>query len=409
MPSSEHGSPPSFSSPSKDYYRLKGKNAEELVYDLAKNTFFVDWCFPNPKLPAGKEVCDLLVVYDTVAIIWQIKDLKLDSRGQYNKSEVEKNLRQLSGARRQLFDLRTPIELENVRRRKEKFDPTVIKDIYLISALLGEGEGEDTFSLVEEIANHRVHVFNRSFVEIILNELDTVGDFTHYLKAKEHFVSTCCQMVIAGGEEDLLAYYLMSGRSFSKLLQVDCVLVDDTFWDDLQMRPEYQAKKKADAISYGWDGIIDRAHEGPEEYERVARELARPNRLERRILSKAFLGAYRKAQNARGRNLFRRVVISDGVTYCFLFRDATVDRSHRKHQLLALCWVARGQAGQNRKVIGVATEWVLAPTASYDFCFLEVPTWTEECQRTMERLQSEAGILRNPSITRVHEDEYPGG
>ena len=58
----------------------------------------------------------------------------------YNKAEVQKNLRQLSGARRQLFDLKTPIELENPFRGKEKFDPSIIKEIYLISVLLGEGE-----------------------------------------------------------------------------------------------------------------------------------------------------------------------------------------------------------------------------------------------------------------------------
>jgi len=37
----------------------------------------IDWCYPNPKLPDGKELCDLLVVFDDKAIICQIKNLKL--------------------------------------------------------------------------------------------------------------------------------------------------------------------------------------------------------------------------------------------------------------------------------------------------------------------------------------------
>ncbi len=63
---------------SKHYFQIKGKNAEKVVHDLAEKTFLTDWCFPNPKLQNGKELCDLLVVFDNIAIIWQIKDLKFN-------------------------------------------------------------------------------------------------------------------------------------------------------------------------------------------------------------------------------------------------------------------------------------------------------------------------------------------
>jgi hypothetical protein len=54
----------------------------------------------NPRLLDGKELCDLLVVFNDVAIIRQLKDLKLQEDGQYKRAEVEKNLRQLAGARK---------------------------------------------------------------------------------------------------------------------------------------------------------------------------------------------------------------------------------------------------------------------------------------------------------------------
>lgn len=133
----------------RDYFFIKGKNAESFVQDLALKTFFRDWCYLNPQLPDGKELCDLLVIFDDIAIIWQIKDLKLDKHGKYKKSEVEKNLRQLAGARRQLLNLQKVIELENPRRGKEQFDPIIIREIHLISALLGAGE--DFFSPTESI------------------------------------------------------------------------------------------------------------------------------------------------------------------------------------------------------------------------------------------------------------------
>ena len=57
--------------------QLKGRNAENFVYELAQKSFITDWCYQNPKLN-GKEICNLLIVYDEITIIWQIKDLKLD-------------------------------------------------------------------------------------------------------------------------------------------------------------------------------------------------------------------------------------------------------------------------------------------------------------------------------------------
>ena len=127
-------------------------------------------------------MCDLLVVFDEVAIIWQIKDLKLDNQGKCKESEVRKNLRQLSGARRQLFELKTPIELENPQRGKEQFDSTAIKEVYSILVLFGKGE--EAFSFAEYVKNHSKHVFTRDFTQITLNKLDTISDFIKYLRAK---------------------------------------------------------------------------------------------------------------------------------------------------------------------------------------------------------------------------------
>jgi hypothetical protein len=107
---------------SEHYFREKGANAEKIIHDLSIKTFFTDWCYPNPPRPGGKELCDLLVVFDDTAIIWQIKDLKVDTSGRYKQAEVDKNLRQLSGARRTLFDIKSSVKLSNPRRGEELFD-----------------------------------------------------------------------------------------------------------------------------------------------------------------------------------------------------------------------------------------------------------------------------------------------
>jgi len=393
---------PSFS---QNYFNLKGKRAEEIVHALAEKTFLTDWCYKNPKLPNGKELCDLLVVFDDVAIIWQIKDLKLDEHGRYKKAEVDKNLRQLSGARRRLFELKAPITLSNPRRGREMFNPNQIKEVYLISALMGKGE--DYFIFVEELKNLIIHVFNRKFTQIILNELDTISDFVDYLREKEVLVRTGKKIVLLGGEEELLAFYLMNNRSFGRFKDATMIIIDEGSWSHLQHKPEYKAKKELDKISYGWDEIINRAHEGSLEYEKVARELARPNRFERRYLSKAFFDAFMQAHNDNQHDLFRRICPNKGITYCFLFMDDPEPREKRKSMLFAICWVARDIFPQNKKVLGIATEKKIRPQCSYDFCLLDKPRWTKKDKKRALQLQKEAGIFLRPQVSRIHEDEYP--
>lgn len=227
----------------KHYFQLKGKKAEKIVQDLAEKTFLIDWCFPNPKIRNGKELCDLLVIFDNIAIIWQIKDLKLDKSGKYKKAEVDKNLRQLSGATRQMFELKSTIELSNARRRKEVFNPNSITEVFLISVLLGEGE--NYYSALEEIKGRNVHVFTKEFTEIALNELDTISDFCAYLRAKEEFFrGDHKSIIVTGGEQEILATYLREGRSFGQFEKATHIYLDGTLWDGLLTEPLSLKRKR---------------------------------------------------------------------------------------------------------------------------------------------------------------------
>jgi len=385
---------------------LKGKNAENFVYELSQKSFITDWCYKSPRLPNGKEICDLLIAYDNIAIIWQIKDLKLDKNNKYKKSEVEKNLHQLSTARHRLFDKKLEIELENPRRGKEKFNPNTITEIYQISALLGKGE--DYFSGIEIIDGKFAHTFTREFTEIVLSELDTISDFIEYLREKEKlFSNNDVKIIITGDEKELLAYYLMNQRTLEKVGESNVTIIQAGIWDDLQKKPEYLAKKREDKISYGWDDIINRAHTGGGKYEIVAREMARLNRFDRRVMSKAFYEAHVRAHRERSKNVFRRLLAIKGTTYCFLFLDDPEPRTIRKKMLEIMCIIARGIYNKNFRVVGIATEMKMRPTCSYDFYYLELPKWTTEHQENMEKLQKETGIFSNLTVKQAHEDEYP--
>ncbi len=389
-------------------FNEKGTKAEDFVYELAKKTFLKDWCYLRPRLPENKgkkELCDLLIVYDDIAIIWQVKDTKLDKNGKRKKSDIDKNKKQLLGAKRQLFELKTPVELENPRRGKELFNPALIQRIFLISALVGPDE--ESYDFVEITNNNVIHIFSKEFTEIALKELDTIWDFIEYLRKKENLIRVSKSITLYGGEKELLAYYLMNNRGFDRFEKIDSVIIEQCGWEQINNRPEYIAKKEADMVSYGWDSLIDRAHTGGSEYEKVARELARPNRFNRRVLGRSFYDAWVSANQELKNNRLFRMIDGIGTTYCFVFLDESFSRDVRKSMLLQVCYVARGSFKKNKKVIGIATEMKIKPECSYDFFVLEQPGWTQENQIAMEAIQEKYKIFVMPKLKSIHASEYP--
>jgi len=390
----------------KHYFEVKGKSAEVLVTQLAEKSFFVDWCFPNPKLPDGKELCDVLVVFGDIVIIWQIKDLKVARDGQFKDSDMEKNLKQLSGARRQLMDLKTPVALENSRRTAETFDPNKVKEVYLISTLLGDDVV--TLPLIDQIKSYTAHVFTKDFLQIVLNELDTIVDFINYLREKEAFLKKIDRLIISGGEEELLAYYLMHGRKFKSLEEATFLNLDDGFWKRYFESEEYKYKAKENQISYYWDSVIDRAHEdGKPTYEQIARELAGTHRFERRVLGEQMWQCQQIAHNS-GKSRHRVYPCDErGTTYCFMFRDATgPDREKRLYALRALCEIARVKYPGNTKVVGISTDREIKPTCGYEYIVVNEPTITQEFRDRVEALQKETGYLTNAKAVEYKASEY---
>jgi hypothetical protein len=214
-------------------------------------------------------------------------------------------------------------------------------------------------------------------------------------------------LIIVGGEEELLAFYLLNNKSFERFSEADNIMIQDGSWDHLQNKSEYKAKKKADKISYGWDSIIDRANEGSKKYELVARELARPNRFQRRYLSKVFFKDHVLAHKDDKHDLFRSMLVGDGTTYCFLFQDDPQPHERRKKILEVICWIARYKFQQNKKVLGIATEKQFRPECSYDFCFMNLPELTKKNKEEIVNMQRKLDIFVNPDVVYTYEDEYP--
>lgn len=382
--------------------QIKWKNAEQVIYELATKTFLQDWCFLNPKFPDGKELCDLLIVFEKNVIIWQVKDLKLDDNWQYKKQDKEKNVKQLWWAKRRLFESQSTIILSNDRREPFVFDPKTVESIYLISALVGGGESFGSF--MEEIKSHPVHIFNRQFIEIILDSLDTISDFIHYLQSKEIFLTKDRQVIINGWEEELLGPYLHNNRSFSEFDLADLIILEKWMREKIIQKPEYIAKKEEDKISYFWDNLIDKTHQWGNEYELVARELASMSRFERRLLSKAFVEGNINASKDKTYNKYRRFIpmLEKWITYCFLYQN---NIESRQNMLMMLCYVARIEFN-TPKVIGIATTQH-TPNWSHDFLLMNIPELSNETIQKIKKIKIELNILSNPKQRNIYEEEYP--
>ena len=180
-------------------------------------------------------------------------------------------------------------------------------------------------------SNHFVHVFDPVSLDIVMQELDTISDFTEYLDKRAAFIRSG-KLSGAHGEEDLLAYYAVrineegdhdfrapEGCSWD---EVEAVTIGSGHWTSYIRHPQYLAKKAADKISYAWDGLIETftkhllggtsivlpGHTYSLTNSEVAvRYMALQNRYIRRSHSEAIRGALK---NGRDHDVFFRAMIS---------------------------------------------------------------------------------------------------
>jgi hypothetical protein len=151
-----------------------------------------------------------------------------------------------------------------------------------------------------------VHVFDNIALDIVMRELDTVSDFVTYLSRKEVFI-TSGRLMMAAGEEELLAFYL---RNLDHNDQHDfvtdepdaVVTLEEGLWDGITKLPQYVHSKQQNRISYFWDRLIEHiaphvmhgtlehaSTDSVDENAMALRVMANETRVERRVLSRAFI------------------------------------------------------------------------------------------------------------------------
>ncbi len=392
--------------------------SEELTQRLCERTFLSLWSIPNPVAKPGKELCDLLVVCGDDILLWSVKDIGIKGAGdtlaeweRWHKKAIEKSAKQLYGAERQLGRM-AAVQAKGGGYSLQ-LPPPERRHMHRIAVALGSkglgpiGSGD--------FGSGFIHVLDEESLEILTRELDTIADFTKYLTAKEAFLIGDVQILINGGEENLLAFYIDQGRKFPS--GYNLLVVDEGLWEHLVKKPEFARRKDEDKLSYSWDRLITTFHDdfragrlefgqSVDEVDGITRVMAREDRFARRVVAKAF---WEFMDLAGQKKISSRTMVSpSGVVYVFLALPFGEPRAYRKAELAARCFIARSMNQGSTDVVGIATEqYKMGQGFSLDAMLLHKPDWSADDEARTKELQATTGFFSNPLISRSHDDEFP--
>ncbi len=443
--------------------------SEKYLNELCERTFLSLWSFPNVYRQPGTELCDLLVVFGNEILIFSDKSCVFPDSGKIEvdwrrwfKRTVQNSANQLWGAERWIKQFPERIFLNPKCTQPLPF-PITISDktsIHLILVAHGGSMACEKFhggsgsmmyhSPISGLDNHTtpfaigdidpsktfVHVLDDTTLDILLNERDTIADFTDYIKKREKYLRSGI-MVISPGEEELLVRFLKDlneetgEHDFVLPLAkdgrpIDGIAYTEGEWDDFLKSPERKARKKADEISYSWDKIIEKfAHHathgtayknsshGITGTEQSLRVMASENRFMRRLLSIAIHEMLSKTQPNQRMIRIVPSVAMEGLHYVLLLFPTHLGKSHEEYRrvresfLQKSCMVARLMNPSIKHILGFATETGLDPKRSEDLLYFDCKNWDSEIEEQARIDQRELKILINPTQILRKETEYP--
>ncbi|KUJ63859.1 hypothetical protein AR687_01340 [Flavobacteriaceae bacterium CRH] len=348
----------------------KGKDGENFVYQIATDSFFSYWCYPNPKDELGdkKEICDLIIHFRDILILVCVKNYEFKGEySRYFRKAIEKDVRQLYGAENKIFKSNYNVEIKNLNGRKHVIEKNKIQKIYRVIIHLGENVHFYPFN--RETKNEKfVHVFDKTSFYNLTTFLDTIKDFEEYLGKREltflqkdvlimpseeedFDFETSKQflelqsiknlekqyILISGTESDLLASYIRRERQFPKEMTSDefngMLFQIDGTWDEFCKNEQLLRKKEADNISYFIDEYVKREVMPNQNEDNIefSKELLSFNRFERRIFSKHLFDFVKQYNDLRGFALARRYGEIDGIAVIFAFYTIDMTQEEVNH------------------------------------------------------------------------------
>lgn len=445
--------------------------SEQYLAQLAERTFLSLWSYTNLYTDEGrkngrgdgKELCDLMVVFDKDVLLFSDKHCEFPEHhdidiawARWFKGAIQKSANQLHGAEswirrfpdRIFLDRRCtqrlPLPIPNLNsaqfhrlavtrgayaKCREFFGGNSTGSLLINTDIQGSDHLQNPFTIGIVTPNRGyVHVLDELTLDVVLRELDTISDLVAYLRKKEAILTKPGRIVGATGEEQLVAMYLThlnknNEHDFIEIPEhLDYAFFDEGHWEDFIRSPEYKAKKDADHVSYVWDRLIEHfiAYGRDDRGDGTAttagsveaglRILAAEPRLHRRGLASMLVEAIQRRVEP-GRRFARLEISNDfpDTAYLFLilpqpdFVKSYEDyREGRRAILDAHCRVAKLYAPMAKRIVGIATEPASTKGASEDLLLFETDgvSWTSEHERDARELQEMASIFVEATTTR---------
>lgn len=453
-------------------------NTEQYLKYLCESTFLSLWSYPRVFFDQkskgkshGKELCDLLVVFENHIIIFSDKDCKFPSSNNLDidwqrwfRSAIFESAKQAWGAERQIKNLPKSLFLDSACTEPfpiEIPDPMVLRFHLVVVAHDGsmrcykELGGSGSLLITSNIKGHTqhnipfftgdidpnktfIHILDNTSLDIVLSTLDTISDFVEYLTKKEKLLRSNV-FTVATGEEDLLAYYLQhinEEKRHDFIIPTKCEhLVIEEIWDDFEKSSLRQAQKLADQVSYTWDRLIEEFSKQtlednvyilnhpdikPEEAFKLVeislRFLAREPRFHRRVLANAlceWIEVLPKNKRAT-RYILPPEESYQKTGYVFLFfphlEEFTVEecRKMRCKVLESCCVCLTINYPEIQHIVGISIE----PSDDYKksspiILYVDAMKLTQEDINKASKLVQPLNIMTNATKSELYVAEYP--
>jgi len=446
--------------------------AERYLASLCERTFLSLWSYPNvfrdtliPGTKIGKEVCDLLVIFEDRVLIFSDKDCAVPRTGnvqldwsRWFRKAVSASAIQAHGAERYLrqFPDRLFLDRECTRplpvlpqitdrtrfhlivvahkiaeRHRELFGGSGSLNIQ--SNLKGLAAHTEPFTVGDiDPTKSFVHVLDDMALNVLMTELDTIADFVAYLDKKEEIIRSGTR-VVSAGEEELVAWYLrhMNDKKehYFKLpdRQANELRLDAGVYESYLRNPQRHRKVEENRVSYDWDRLIElfnfHAMQGTQHYatpggvseiERVMRFMAREPRIRRRMLARKWINCVLTTRSNQ-RRIALYLPSSPGDPYyvfvMFPWNYSATLQANRQARFVALesaCMVTRLKFPDAVDVVGLATQSGNdSRSRSKDAMYCDFRGWNDEMEKQAREYQETLGILLNPRKTHEIEYEYP--
>lgn len=398
--------------------------SEEFVLEVCKKSCLEFWCYNNPKLPNGKELCDVLVVFENHVLIISVKDIGLRddietasdeelrvAHDRWTRKAVEASVSQIYGAEKSLSTMTNVLRSDgSLGAELPELSSRIVHRLAVAFGSRGK-----TVIVSGDLGKGFVHVMNEESFSDVLTELDTISELTDYLLAKEG-LSERVSILLSGSEANLLACYLFNNRKFP--YDTELLVVEDNSWEKLQNDPAFLKRKEANANSYQWDRLITFMASADSsdmkgkpltlsEKDLALREMARETRFNRRVLQHAlddFLhaSAEKKTDARIARNPESRCV------YVFRYFHYSESREERVAELMVRCMSAPEKAGAADVAVGIGfTPEEGRSDYEITLTFVQFSSMTDDDYRRVVRFAKENGIGAKSSISHVSHKEYP--